>query len=29
VQDTFGKVFKVGTEFQRDASQFGALFAEG
>ncbi len=29
VQDTFGKVFNEGTEFQRDGSQFDALFAEG
>jgi glyoxylase-like metal-dependent hydrolase (beta-lactamase superfamily II) len=26
VQDTFGKVFNEGTEFQRDGSQFDALF---
>lgn len=29
VQDTFGKVFNEGTEFQRDGSQFDKLFAEG
>ena len=29
VQDTFGKVFNEGTEFQRDGSQFDALFREG
>ncbi len=29
VQDTFGKIFNEGTEFQRDGSQFDALFAEG
>lgn len=29
VQDTFGKVFNEGTEFQRDGSQFDALFTEG
>ena len=29
VQDTFGKVFNEGTEFQRDGSQFDELFAEG
>lgn len=29
VQDTFGKVFNEGTEFQRDGSQFDALFKEG
>jgi len=28
VQDTFGKVFNEGTEFQRDGSQFDALFKE-
>ncbi len=28
VQDTFGKVFNEGTEFQRDGSQFDALFSE-
>ncbi|WP_412051016.1 MBL fold metallo-hydrolase [Hoeflea sp. Naph1] len=29
VQNTFGKVFNEGTEFQRDGSQFDALFADG
>lgn len=29
VQDTFGKVFNEGTEFQRDGSQFDGLFADG
>ncbi|GGO56893.1 Glyoxylase, beta-lactamase superfamily II [Roseovarius pacificus] len=29
VQDTFGKVFNEGTEFQRDGSQFDRLFREG
>lgn len=29
VQDTFGKVFNEGTEFQRDGSQFDALFKGG
>ena len=29
VQDTFGKVFNEGTEFQRDGSQFDALFEDG
>ena len=29
VQATFGKVFNEGTEFQRDGSQFDALFADG
>ena len=29
VQDTFGKVFNEGTEFQRDGSQFDALFRDG
>jgi len=29
VQDTFGKVFNEGTEFQRDGSQFDGLFVEG
>ncbi len=28
VQDTFGKVFNAGTEFQRDGSQFDKLFRE-
>lgn len=29
VQDTFGKIFNEGTEFQRDGSQFDQLFKEG
>jgi len=29
VQETFGKVFNEGTEFQRDGSQFDRLFDEG
>jgi glyoxylase-like metal-dependent hydrolase (beta-lactamase superfamily II) len=29
VQDTFGKVFNAGTEFQRDGSQFDRLFEDG
>ena len=29
VQDTFGKVFNEGTEFQRDGSQFDKLFIDG
>jgi glyoxylase-like metal-dependent hydrolase (beta-lactamase superfamily II) len=29
VQDMFGKVFNEGTEFQRDGSQFDALFKDG
>lgn len=29
IQDTFGKVFNEGTEFQRDGSQFDALFTQG
>jgi len=29
VQDTFGKVFNEGTRFQRDGSQFDALFKQG
>jgi glyoxylase-like metal-dependent hydrolase (beta-lactamase superfamily II) len=29
VQNTFGKIFNEGTEFQRDGSQFDALFREG
>lgn len=29
VQDTFGKVFNEGTAFQRDGSQFDALFRDG
>ena len=28
VQDTFGKIFNAGTEFQRDGSQFDRLFKE-
>ena len=28
VQDTFGKIFNEGTEFQRDGSQFDRLFGE-
>ncbi|MEM6913465.1 MAG: MBL fold metallo-hydrolase [Pseudomonadota bacterium] len=28
VQDVFGKIFNEGTEFQRDGSQFDALFKE-
>jgi glyoxylase-like metal-dependent hydrolase (beta-lactamase superfamily II) len=28
VQDTFGKVFNEGTKFQRDGSQFDALFKD-
>jgi len=28
VQETFGKVFNEGTEFQRDGSQFDALFKD-
>ena len=28
VQDTFGKVFNEGTEFERDGSQFDALFKD-
>ena len=28
VQDVFGKIFNEGTEFQRDGSQFDALFVE-
>jgi len=28
VQDTFGKIFNEGTEFQRDGSQFDALFQD-
>ncbi|TVQ55226.1 MAG: MBL fold metallo-hydrolase, partial [Rhodobacteraceae bacterium] len=28
VQDTFGKVFNAGTEFERDGSQFDQLFRE-
>ncbi len=29
VQETFGKIFNEGTEFQRDGSQFDALFSDG
>ncbi len=29
VQDTFGKIFNEGTEFQRDGSQFDKLFEDG
>jgi glyoxylase-like metal-dependent hydrolase (beta-lactamase superfamily II) len=29
VQNVFGKIFNAGTEFQRDGSQFDALFADG
>ena len=29
VQDTFGKVFNAGSEFQRDGSQFNQLFEDG
>lgn len=29
VQNTFGKIFNEGTEFQRDGSQFDRLFADG
>ncbi len=29
VQDTFGKVFNEGTEFERDGSQFDKLFSDG
>lgn len=29
VQETFGKIFNAGTEFQRDGSQFDALFKDG
>lgn len=29
VQQTFGKLFNAGTEFQRDGSQFDRLFADG
>ncbi|WP_341861257.1 MBL fold metallo-hydrolase [Gymnodinialimonas sp. 57CJ19] len=29
IQDTFGKVFNEGTDFQRDGSQFDALFNDG
>ncbi|NQV99309.1 MAG: MBL fold metallo-hydrolase [Rhodospirillales bacterium] len=29
VQETFGKIFNEGTEFQRNGSQFDALFKDG
>jgi len=29
VQQTFGKIFNAGTEFQRDGSQFDVLFRDG
>lgn len=29
VQETFGKIFNEGTEFQRDGSQFDKLFKDG
>jgi glyoxylase-like metal-dependent hydrolase (beta-lactamase superfamily II) len=29
IQDTFGKIFNEGTEFQRDGSQFDQLFDDG
>jgi glyoxylase-like metal-dependent hydrolase (beta-lactamase superfamily II) len=29
VQNTFGKIFNAGTEFQRDGSQFDKLFKDG
>ncbi len=29
IQETFGKVFNEGTEFERDGSQFDALFVDG
>jgi len=29
IQETFGKVFNEGTEFQRDGSQFDRLFTDG
>jgi len=29
VQETFGKIFNEGTEFQRDGSQFDKLFTDG
>ncbi len=29
IQDTFGKIFNEGTEFQRDGSQFDQLFTDG
>ena len=29
VQETFGKIFNEGTQFQRDGSQFDRLFVDG
>jgi len=29
IQETFGKIFNEGTKFQRDGSQFDALFKDG
>lgn len=29
IQETFGKIFNEGTEFERDGSQFDALFSDG
>jgi len=29
VQETFGKIFNEGTEFERDGSQFDRLFRDG
>ena len=29
VQETFGKIFNEGTDFERDGSQFDALFEDG
>jgi len=29
VQETFGKIFNAGTEFERDGSQFDVLFRDG
>lgn len=29
IQDTFGKIFNAGSEFQRDGSQFDHLFRDG
>lgn len=29
IQNTFGKIFNEGTEFQRDGSQFDQLFSDG
>lgn len=29
IQETFGKIFNEGTEFQRDGSQFDGLFKDG